>query len=108
RTWLDFNFHVKNYNATSVLPCDFYFNIYFQPRDQTTIPMISHLVNNSLNLGIYQLSCLQLPPRSLPMGTPYTQTHDDQDNGSGETRYLWMVAGHTHKYGTAYYVQVRD
>jgi hypothetical protein len=107
RTYLDMNFHVKNYNATSVLPCDFYFNLYFRPRSSSTIPMISNLVNNP-NLGKFQLSCIQIPPNSLPYNQLYTENYNDHDNGAGETRYLWMAAGHTHKLGKAYYIIVRD
>ncbi len=46
KTYLDMNYHIKNYAATDVLPCDFYYNIYFEPRNPGTIEMKANLVNN--------------------------------------------------------------
>ena len=120
KTYLDMNYHMKNYNATSVLPCDFYFNVYFSPRDQNTIPMISALVNNSLNLGIgaqtalWAAECLDSPgvplgiSKFIPDSADYRLNYADGSNGNGETRYIWMTAGHTHQWGTSYYVIVAD
>ena len=107
KTYLDFNFHVKNYNATSVLPCDFYLNVYFEPRNANTLPMISELVNNGTNLG-EELFCAVIPPKTLPPNATWRQDYADGNNGSGGMRYIWMVAGHTHKFGTGYWVYVQD
>jgi len=109
KTYLDLNFHVKNYNATSVLPCDFYFNVYYEPRQQTTIPMVSGLVNNALSLGESISSCLgSFPPLSLPDSAEWRQNYADTHNGSDGMRYLWMTAGHTHQWGTSFYILVQD
>ena len=107
KTYLDMNFHVKNYNATTVLPCDFYFNVYFEPRNAQTLPMISELVNNGTNLG-EELFCPVIPPKTLPQNAPWRQNFNDGANGGGGMRYLWMIAGHTHKFGTGYWVVVQD
>jgi len=108
-TYLDLNYHMKNYNATSVLPCDFYFNVYYEPRNPNTIPMISNLVNNSTHLGESIISCFgAIPPLSLPDSTPYRLNYADGNNGGGGTRYLWMAAGHTHQWGTSFYLIVQD
>ena len=108
KTYLDMNFHVKNYNAATVLPCDFYFNIYFRPKNAATIPMISTLANNIFlgeNLGCHN----NLLGNSLPDSVAFTQNFDDPDNNNVHiTRYLWMVTGHTHKYGTAFYMIQKD
>lgn len=86
-TYLDLNYHVKNYGAQAVLPVDFYFNVYYEPRKTTTIEMKSKLVNKTtLFLG---------PGKS-------TQYHNDPDNGDNETRYIWMLNSHTHKFGTRF------
>lgn len=107
KTFLDMNFHVKNYNATGVLPCDFYLNVYFRPRSASTIPMESHLVNNPF-LGTIR-GCLTLPPQTLPNGSTYVGNYNDGDNNTYlQTRYMWMAAGHTHKYGTGFNILVRD
>jgi hypothetical protein len=95
KTYLDLNYHTKNYTGTSVLPCDFYFNVYFRPRNANTIPMLSHLVNNAF---LY-----------IPTGV-HTFDWDDGDNSltPRETRYLWTLAGHTHQRGTGFDIYVRD
>lgn len=95
KTYLDMNYHIKNYNNTHILPCDFYFNVYFKPRSQATIEMKSDLINNG------SLFLLQ--------GTR-TVDFDDPTNSSStkETRYLWALASHAHKYATDYDLYIRD
>ncbi|MCW5907285.1 MAG: T9SS type A sorting domain-containing protein [Chitinophagales bacterium] len=94
KAYLDMNYHIKNYNATSVLPCDFYFNIYYKQRNPNTIEMKSQLVNN---IGLF-----------LPQGVQ-TRDYNDQDNNkSKQWKYLWMISSHAHKYGTDYDIYVRD
>lgn len=94
KTVLDMNYHIKNFNASFVLPCDFYFNVYYRPRSSSTIEMKSQL---SQQLSI-----------TIPTGI-HTLTYDDPVNsGSKETRYLWMVAGHTHEWGTDFDLYERD
>lgn len=95
KTYLDMNYHVKNYNNTHILPCDFYFNVYFKPRSTATIEMKSDLINNSTLF--------------LAQGTR-TVDFDDPTNSNStkETRYLWALASHAHKYATDYDLYVRD
>lgn len=95
KTFLDMNYHVKNYNASTVLPCDFYFNVYYNPRSTSTIEMKSALVNNATLF--------------LPQGVQ-TRDYDDPANNSStvQTRYLWSLASHAHKYGTDFDLYVRD
>ena len=95
KTVLDMNYHIKNFNASFVLPCDFYFNVYFKPRSTSTIEMKSQLSQQILSLII-------------PTGV-HTMTYDDPvNNGTKETRYLWMIAGHTHEWGTDFDLYERD
>lgn len=95
KTVLDMNYHVKNYSATSVLPCDFYFNIYYQQRTPSLIEMKAHLVNNAALF--------------IPQGV-HTLDYDDPDNNMStkEVRYLWNLTSHAHKYGTDYDLYIRD
>lgn len=95
KTYLDMNYHVKNYNSTNILPTDFYFNIYFKPRNPNTIEMKSQLVNNA---GLFLLQ-----------GTR-TVDYDDPINNDNtkETRYLWALASHAHKFATDYDLYIRD
>ena len=90
KTWLDFNFHVKNYSASGVLPFDFYLNCNYQQHlpTSTTIEMKSRLANN---VGIL-----------LPPHTTTTTPFSDGDNGSNEMRYIWSISSHTHKFGTGF------
>lgn len=95
KTYLDMNYHVKNYNATGILPCDFYYNVYFKPRNPNTIEMKANLVNNATLV--------------LPEGEQ-TRDYDDPDNNSNqkEWRYIWTMTSHSHKYGIDYDIYVRD
>lgn len=95
KAYLDMNYHIKNYNPTHVLPCDFYFNIYYRPRSVSTIEMKANLVNRALLL--------------VPTGVS-TQDYDDPANNQGtkEWRYLWNITSHAHKYGTDYDIFIRD
>lgn len=96
KVWLDLNYHVKNYGNQHVLPCDFYFNIYFDPRQPNTIEMKSALVN-SVTLGELGSggNAGFLPPNSGAV----TRYMNDPANGRNELRYLWMFNSHTHKFG---------
>lgn len=94
KTYLDMNYHIKNSNSVKVLPCDFYFNVYYEPRNPNTIEMKSKLVNN--------------PALFLPQGVQ-TRNYDDPDNNDApEMRYMWMISSHTHKYGTDFDMFLRD
>ena len=113
KTYLDFDYHCFNDNTSAVstvIPCDFYLTIYYEPRNPNTIQMISELQNND-NLGEFVPGCYQLlPPNSLPDSVPFVGNYTDNNNGSStaETRYFFMAAGHTHKYGTAFYLMRVD
>lgn len=95
KTYLDMNYHIKNYNATGVLPTDFYFNIYYKERDPNTIEMKAELQNN---VTLF-----------LPQGVQ-NRTYEDQSNNDNAktTRYLWALTSHAHKYGTDYDLYERD
>lgn len=99
KTYLDLNYHMKNYTApgtSGVQPFDFYLNVATTPHLPTsnTIEMKTKLVNNP-GLIIFPHSTAELP-------------YADNDNGSNETRYVWMMSSHTHKYGTAYNLYTYD
>jgi hypothetical protein len=88
KTVLDMNYHIKNFNAAFVLPCDFYFNVYYKPRNPATIEMKSQL---SQKLSLF-----------LPVGVSTSTYPDPVNNQFNGTKYLWMVAGHTHEWGTSF------
>lgn len=94
KTYLDMNYHVKNYNATGILPCDFYYNVYYEPRNPNTIEMKASLVNNATLI--------------LPSGEQTRDYDDPANNQSKEWRYVWTMTSHSHKYGTDYDIYIRD
>ncbi len=95
-TYLDLNYHVKNYNIPSVLPCDFYLNFTYKPRpiNTTTIEMKSALVNKTA-----------LFLQGNKVSTSYLS---DPSNGKNETRHVWMMSSHTHKYGIGFVIHEQD
>lgn len=98
-TYLDLDFHVKNYSTYTILPFDVYINVAATPRNisNNVIEMKSHL-NNNTSLGVVDLN----PPYHLNILPPHTTSvciDADGDNGKDNTRYLWMLNSHTHKMG---------
>ena len=99
KTWLDLNYHVKNYTspgACGIFPFDFYLNLTSVTHlpSSATIEMKTRLVNN---IGIVIL------PNS-----PASFNYADGDNGTNETRYIWMMSSHTHKFGTGFNIYTYD
>jgi len=94
-TVLDFNYHLKNYNNPGVLPCDFYLNIAYKnrPVNTSTIEMKSALINNA--------TLFLLPGQQ-------TKYYNDNSNGKNETRNIWMMSSHTHKFGTYFDIHKKD
>lgn len=90
-TVLDFDYHIKNYNQTEILPADFYLNVYYS-NEPSPIEMHAALENN-LALVLFQGENTR------------TATHIP---GGSETRYLYLITSHTHKYGTDYDIFLRN
>ena len=91
----DLDIHIQNPSIDSIYSTDLYINFYTQPNGTAQHYM---LVNNVPNLNI-----------SIPEdGQPHTFTIVDQD--SSQTKYwnLWKLYTHTHKYGTAFNVWLRN
>ncbi len=101
-TYVDLDFHVKNYSPYPILPFDVYINIAATPRIPTdgVIEMKSRL-NNNTSLGVVDLN----PPYHFNLISPHA-TNDcidaDGDNGKDAMRYIWLLNSHTHKMGTAF------
>jgi hypothetical protein len=95
-TNLDLNYHVKNYNIPDAMPCDFYLNITYKPRpvNTATIEMKSALINNA---SLFLLG-----------NKTSTVYYNDPSNGKNETRHLWMMSSHTHKFGTGFVIHEKD
>jgi hypothetical protein len=107
-TYLDLDFHVKNYSTYPILPFDVYINVAATPRvvGDNVIEMKSHL-NNNTSLGVVDLN----PPYHLNILPPHTTSvciDADGDNGSDNMRYLWMLNSHTHKMGINFNIYKYD
>jgi hypothetical protein len=100
-TYIDQDYHVINYTpitpgTSGIVPFDFYLNVSYTQRVVTdnTIPMLSQLVNNA--------TFVLLP--NMVTDYPYP----DPANGNNETRYIWMMSSHTHKFGTGFNIYKYD
>ena len=83
-TILDFDYHIKNYSSTEILPNDFYLNVYLDTDNSKTIEMKAQLVNEFVLI--------------LPQGI---QTRTSTHLFPGD-RYIYLLTSHTHKYGIDY------
>ncbi|HXH19286.1 MAG TPA: T9SS type A sorting domain-containing protein [Chitinophagales bacterium] len=89
-TVLDFDYHVKNYSQTQILPADFYLNIFYNDDPTPPVEMFAELENEvalALNPG---------------------ENFESREHHFNEDRYIWMLSSHTHKYGTDYDIFIRN
>ena len=92
---LDLDIHIQNPSLDSIYSTDLYINFYTQPLGTAQKYME---VNNVPNLDI-----------SIPEdGQPHTFTIVDTDNTQTQYWNLWKLYTHTHKYGTAFNVWLRN
>ena len=108
-TYIDQDYHVKNYTqivpgTSGIVPFDFYLNVTYKPRviSDNTIEMKSQLVNNA--------ALVVLPNFAHPgQGQITTLPYSDQDNAiTNETRFIWMMSSHTHKFGVGFNIYELD
>ncbi len=94
---LKFNYHLKNYSSDAILPCDIYINVYTQPVGTSSHNMVSTF---DLSDNFFIL----LPGESTHEWT-YTNFAEASNNDSIN---LWVVAAHTHQYGTDFDCYLRN
>ncbi len=98
-TLLDFDYHIKNYSSSEILPADFYLNVYYFDDPQYDNPIeVKAQLENDATLGGGPLQ-----PFLLPGVTRRTSTHS-----FGGDRYIYMLSSHTHKFGTDYDIFLRN
>ena len=91
----DLDIHIQNPSLDSIYSTDLYINFYTQPTGTAQKYM---QVNNVPNLDI-----------SIPQdGQPHTFTILDQDSSQTQYWNLWKLYTHTHKYGTAFNIWLRN
>ncbi|GIV34156.1 MAG: hypothetical protein KatS3mg031_1691 [Chitinophagales bacterium] len=89
-TVLDFDYHIKNYSNTEILPSDFYLNIYFDTSNTRNIEMHAKLVNNAALL-LFRGDNSRVASENF---------HED--------RYIYMMSSHLHKWGTDFDVYLKN
>jgi hypothetical protein len=99
-TVLDLNYHIANYSTDSILPAEFYINVYTQPVGTAQAEMISTPVYyggaDPLNLTI------------LPNGLDSIYTIEQYETDTNYTWYIWSMMAHTHQLGQEYNVWMRN
>ncbi len=96
---LKFNYHIKNYSQTSILPCDVYVNIYTQP-----IGTALHEMKSDFRL---------FDPTDLIIPAGEERTFEWRLRGfdganSTDPVNLWVLGAHTHQYGTDFDIYLRN
>jgi len=93
-TVLKFNYHIKNYSTTAVMPAELYVNVYTQEVGTATHEMQSEFQLNTANP--FQLV--------FPPGETTVDWELDSFDGASanDSVHLWLFGAHTHKYGTAF------
>lgn len=93
-TVLDFNYHIRNYNSDSVLAVDVYLDVYTKPKSFQADIMYSTLVSNG--------NIFLAPNASTTLQKDYKKT------SATNMWNIWMLAGHTHKFGTDFDIYTLD
>lgn len=97
---LTFNYHIKNYSSTAVLPAEGYLNLYVQPRNIAPKEMRTATITyGDLNPFILQIE---------GGGEDTTFVMEHYEEGSEEVIDIWRLTPHTHAYGVDYDIFLRN
>jgi hypothetical protein len=97
-TILKYNYHMKNYSTTSVMPFEIYINVYTQPTGTAVKEMHSNFFINTNPLD-YLIFAGQTKTINLNVsGNSFASV----PAGEPDSLYIWTLGGHTHKFGTDY------
>jgi|GEM_PF-992422 len=103
-TELKYNYHMKNYSNTSIMPFELYINVYTQTPGTAVKEMHSNFFIN-LNFFDYLIGAGQTKTIGLSV------TGSDFESvpvGEPDSLYIWTLGGHTHKFGTDYDIWKRN
>ncbi len=103
-TTLKFNYHIRNYSTTSVLPADVYINVYTQPVGTAIKEMHSDFYLNTnfpdYNIGAGETKTIS---HSVPNDNFFSnESFETPPAGEPNEVHLWLFGGHTHQWGTDY------
>ena len=96
-TSLDFDYHITNKGQDEILPADFYLNVFYYENSIEPVEMLAELINKTdlfLSQGINHRTDTHIPDRNPA--------------NPEETRNIWLITSHTHKFGTDYDIYLRN
>ncbi len=98
---LKYNYHIKNYHQSAILPAELYINVYTQEAGTALHEMHSefHLCEEPL--------IFTLPPGETTLEWHFDQRYLDEA-GANDIIHLWSMGAHTHQYGTDFDVYYDD
>ncbi len=98
---LNFNYHIKNYSSTAILPAEGYVNLYVQPRNTAEKVMRTSTITYEPDGNVFALQI-------LPNAQDTTFTMEYFIEGSEEYIDVWRLNPHTHAYGVDYDIFLRN
>ncbi len=99
--FLNFNYHVKNYSSSAILPAEGYVNLYFQSKYTAEKEMKAKTVNYQPDNNPFALEI-------FPNGKDTTFVMEHYEEGSDEYIDIWRLVPHTHSYGVDYDIFMRN
>lgn len=99
-TYIDINYHVKNYSNVGILPTELYINVYTQPKGTAEREMLA----TPAYYGGDNPFLLQLAPTA----TDTIITMHQFDPQSTETWDIWALHAHTHQWGKDFDIYLRN
>ena len=97
-TVLKFNYHLRNYSNTAIMPSDVYINVYTQPKKDLEYKMESIF-------DVSPISELVIPPGEH---TFEWVLRNFENTSSEDSIHIWQMGAHTHQYGTDFDVYLRN
>lgn len=99
-TFIDLNYHIRNYNPDSVLAAEVYLNVYTQPLGTAQHEMFSGLASYG-DANPFLLNVLN-------NSTDTTFVMEQFNPSSNETYKFWIIQSHTHSLGVDFDIYKRN
>lgn len=103
-TILKYNYHLKNYSSTSVLGAEIYMNVYTQPIGTALKEMHADFF---INTNIFDYFIQPNVPKEIDL-TISGNNFEPAPAGEPDSLYIFLLGGHTHKWGTDYDMWLRN
>lgn len=103
-TILKYNFHLKNYSTTAILGSEVYMNVYTQPLGTAIKEMHADFFINTNFFDYFITPNVQKNIDYTVSGNAF----ESAPAGEPDSLYLFLLGGHTHKYGIDYDMWLRN